>query len=215
VTATDNHNRTSSREFKVTLVPHADLLAFQLAAGDGGHRDWINPFWTDANTVNPQLAENYLTQNQDIRTQTFTSMRLGPRIRMEWILTGGIKAKAIYNVLPAFQDKTWHQIFSMGYNTRFATKDVLASTPGKPLVEAGYVSNNVVQSYQEVSGGSGGQRRWAQPRWPAAVASAVASAAAIFKHSLANLPSNRLATPFLTLMRTWLRTATNLAVPTK
>jgi hypothetical protein len=150
LTATDSHDRTSTRAFKVTLVPHADRLAFQLATGDGGNRDWSNGFWTDTNSVNPQLAANYLTQSQDIRTQSFMSLRLGPRIRMEWVLGGGIKAKAIYDVLPAYQDKTWREIFNIGSNVRFATKDTLASTPGKPLVAAGYIRNANGNAGQEV-----------------------------------------------------------------
>lgn len=150
LTATDSHERTSTRAFKVTLVPHADQLAFQLATGDGGNRDWSNGFWTDGNNVNPQLAANYLTQNQDIRTPSFMSLRLGPRIRMEWVLGGGIKAKAMYDVLPAYQGKTLREIFNMGWNVRFATKDTLASTAGKPLVAAGYIRNANGNAGQEV-----------------------------------------------------------------
>ena len=191
--ATDLHDLTSSRSMKFILVPHSDKLAFQLATGDSVNRHWGDGLWTGDNVIAAASAENYLTTNADIRTQAFASMQLGPRIRMEWILSNGIKAKAIYNVLPTYRDKTWLQVFAGGWNQRIATKDTLASTPGTPLVAAGYIRN---------ANGNNGQPVSRPLRW--------SDRETLLELPVAQFPiwphHFRLATPSLTLMRISLRT---------
>ena len=150
IRAKDIHDLESTRDVVITIVPHSDQLAFQLATGDGVNRHWGDPLWSGGSALAAGSANSYLNANIDIRTQSFATMHLGPRIRFEWVLAGDVKATAIYNVFPQYQQKTWLELFSGGWNQHIASKDTLASTPGRPLVDAGFVRNANGNNGQQV-----------------------------------------------------------------